>query len=531
MPPTDRLKLINGWTGHKESLGKRDPVRLFVPTEARASATSLVDLRTFCVAELLQRVLEREGRTIQTVANPAQADLVVGRLDSKSTGRAWLVTVAEPEGEYLPDTSTGEARYLMLTMPHASPVQWSAPTVAGAKAALGRLKDYLSRLGTARPPNPQDEGLASWRARFYDQLCDDLNTPRALTILWTMLQSELSAGAKYRLLGEFCTVFGLEETLGLPKRVHRPNPAPARPETSRDWNTKKPLKTRTGVEGESGKQLPAGAKGAKPVETAVPEGRRRIIQSREVRSHLNEPDRFDFTVSLIAFNNLPELRTTLESLLYYLPRSARSVEVVVVEMNGQPEIGDYLEMRAAQIANFRVVYAQQNLGEGAGRNVAFRQSRGRYLLLLDAGVKLTGDIFEKLWANLESQTTPALYGPFGLKIIREDNSPVSTEPLLLPAEKEPVEVEGLDGSVLVVPRRLIDEVGFMDEHFRFPYALDLDYSFGFRDKGFLVKALPDLASVVERPATGRPTYGLTSEQQDRQRQKNWLLFLRSWQLE
>jgi hypothetical protein len=38
--------------------------------------------------------------------------------------------------------------------------------------------------------------------------------------------------------------------------------------------------------------------------------------------------------------------------------------------------------------------------------------------------------------------------------------------------------------------------------------------------------------MVERPANfARPVYGLPEEQQERQRQKNWQLFKRSWQLE
>ncbi len=72
----------------------------------------------------------------------------------------------------------------------------------------------------------------------------------------------------------------------------------------------------------------------------------------------------------------------------------------------------------------------------------------------------------------------------------------------------------------------------MDEHFRFPYALGLDYSFSFKDKGFAVKVSPVLSRMLERPTDfARPVYGLSEEQQEKQRQKNWQLFLRSWQLE
>jgi hypothetical protein len=94
------------------------------------------------------------------------------------------------------------------------------------------------------------------------------------------------------------------------------------------------------------------------------------------------------------------------------------------------------------------------------------------------------------------------------------------------------EVEAFEGSVLCFRRSLIEDAGFMDEHFRFPYALGLDYSYSFKDKGFGLKVSPVLEKMVERPAGfARPAYGLPPEQQERQRQRNWQLFLRSWGLE
>jgi hypothetical protein len=37
--------------------------------------------------------------------------------------------------------------------------------------------------------------------------------------------------------------------------------------------------------------------------------------------------------------------------------------------------------------------------------------------------------------------------------------------------------------------------------------------------------------VAAPPGLSRPDYGLTADQQSRQRGKNWQLFLRSWQLD
>ena len=544
MPPNDRLKLSNGWTNRKDGLSQRDPLHIYGPT-LPPDPSRLADFRVFCVTELVRRLLSGQGRQLQMVEQPDRADLVVSLADDEVVGKVkatrgvWLrVTPAAGTNEVAigPD----EARYLMYSMPPAGVIQWNAGAVAGARAAFSRLRDYANRL-QAEAGNQEtktaEEGLSEWRSRFYDQLFDDLNTPRALAVLWTMLQSDLPDGAKFTLLAEFSRVFGLEKGLNLPasprslaassnSNGHTQMPGPPKPPplpaSTRDWQKQPKVRPVSGLEGKAGP--PPKSKAGLPPSEPPPE-RRRIIQSRDVRSHLNEPDRFDFTVSLVAYHNLPRLRTTVESLLYYVTRSSRSVEIVVAEMHGDDETADYLEVKAAQVANFRVIYARQNLGEAAGRNIAFRQGRGRFLLLVDAGLNFLGDIFERLWPVLTAHNDLALYSSAALTLERAGEQLTGFKG----AQAVPDTVEALAGSLLCLPRRAIEPVGFMDEHFRIPYALDLDYSFAFKDKGLSLRLLPPLTDLVEGLDGPRPLYDLTPEQAERQRQKNWQLFLRSWQ--
>lgn len=561
MAIAEKLKILNGRTGRKESLPDRDPLRLYTPLPPPLPGSDQPELspkdlnnpaalRVYYTADLLERVLVQEGRKVQFVAEPEQAEVLILETGSEQSKSSWLVAVLPPNvmgdvGNYTPL----EARYLSYSAPHASPIQWSAGALAGARAALGRLQDYHKRLTAAAKANPKltaDEELKSWRQRFYSQLYDDLNTPRAMAVLWTLLQSEVAPASQYSLLVEFCRALGLAAGLGLEAIQEKNQPSPngqtAHPLPGDAKSPKKPpIQPVTGYEG-GGVVKPKSAPPPKPAKAPAPpkatpassENRRRILTSRDVRSFLDEPDRFDFTVSLIAYNNLTELRPTVESLLHYIPRSSRSIQVVAVEMNGSDGAADYLEATAARYANFRVIYTRDNLGEAAGRNLAFRQGRGRYLLLLDAGLKLVGDLFEELYRRLsqEEAAKPALYGAYHLELLKQGGTIKSFAPATLTAtEGTSLEVEAVEGSLLCFRRSLVEEVGFMDEHFRLPYALDLDYSYAFRDKGYAVRVLPGLKNFIERPASFvRPTYGLPPEQQERQRQKNWQTFLRSWQL-
>jgi hypothetical protein len=93
-------------------------------------------------------------------------------------------------------------------------------------------------------------------------------------------------------------------------------------------------------------------------------------------------------------------------------------------------------------------------------------------------------------------------------------------------KQELINGEALDGFMLVWRRKLANEVGLLDEHFRHPYALGIDYSYNFYDKDMRLVALPELLKVLDLPSNF-PTYGLDEA---RQKHKNWDLFRRSWNI-
>jgi GT2 family glycosyltransferase len=258
-----------------------------------------------------------------------------------------------------------------------------------------------------------------------------------------------------------------------------------------------------------------------------------------MRSLLEEPDKFDFTISVVAYNNLTATRQTIDSLLYYSTRTKQKVEVIVANLSSDPQLNQYLEGQLVHHHNFRVIYAnpERFLGEGAGRNLALRQGRGKYLLLLDSGLVLQNDLFEPLFNILQAANRPGLYGLYPLEIKRQDAKIVGSVPLTIKNSKPDqtlLEVEALEGAFLCFQRNLVDKVGFLDERFRYPFSLDLDYSFAFHDKELPVLALPTIANakLVQRttPTQQRPTYGLTPTDIEHQSQKNWQLFLKSWNL-
>ncbi len=527
-----KIKIYNARTKRKEFFPDSGAKKLRLysalpvpPTAARAK--DLVGLRLFCLVESLEKVLQAEGRILEIVEKPETAEVALVNDGFEGITAPLMIefgTTAElPIAEELESYSPGELRY-WLAFAHYRTLLTDTQALPSAAAAFERLQSYVLRYqtqgqtnGHSKPTSEHIE-LESWLTRFTEQLDDDLNLPRALTVCWTMLQSELSPSAKLLALAEFDKILGFGLGLNSTPITEKPG--------------KNPITTR---EGGGNFPQPNRPKNPNPkintTKTSSTEARPRITNSRNIRSFLNEPDKVDFTVSLVSKNNLAELRPTIESVLNFGLKSKQKIEIVAVDLASSPDTIAYLETVAHNYRNFRAIYAE-DLGEAAARNLAFKQGRGHWLLLLDAGLVIKGDIFGELFNIIEANDKPTLYGLYPLELVRENQKLEGFKPLTVAANETQSPVEALEGGLLCLRRGLIEEVGFMDERFRYPYALDLDYSQSFHDKGYSTIALPALTRLVERnrPVTERPNYGLSPEDQLRQRQKNWQHHLKSWGL-
>lgn len=500
--------LLNSVFGRREPLPDRDVIFLYL--DVNEDDNSVLAQRIRLTAQLLTRLLKHEAQTVRQVSTPEESQLAIS--GGRPAGTKFVLKVAqtiEVDSPAPGSFTKAEAEYLLLSAPHSLGVQWSSGALEGARAALGRLKEYLARV---KPENPQSASnqAKKWRNDFYGQLQDDLNTPRALAVLWTMLQSELSNSDKYALLTDFCQTLGLGKALG----IEEPKPAQAA--------------NRQATPAKNAKQAAPAKPGKDKKEKPGQNERRQVASSREVWSRQNEADRYDFAVSIIGYAELAPLKATLDSILHYVTRSSLKIEVIAADMNQSEDISGYLEFMSQTYANFHTVFCKENLGEAAGRNIALRYSRAKYILAVETGLTFSGDVFAALEQLVETETEITLYGITALQVVKKgiEVSGYQTQKLAEEAD-EPIEVEALSENFLVIPRRALEEVGFMDEGFKQPYALGLDYSYNFRDKGYKVKAVAQLGKLV-KPAVKPAPPQLAADQLEKQQQKNWKLFLQSW---
>jgi len=93
-------------------------------------------------------------------------------------------------------------RYMCLTTQYRMPLSFSQEALVSAKNSYNRLKNIIAEI--------KDDGKTNekYLNQFKKALEDDLNTPQALAVLWTMLRDEKASG-KINTIKEMDKVFGL----------------------------------------------------------------------------------------------------------------------------------------------------------------------------------------------------------------------------------------------------------------------------------------------------------------------------------
>src|SRR5579859_2946763 len=128
------------------------------------------------------------------------------------------------------------------------------------------------------------------------------------------------------------------------------------------------------------------------------DGKEAFRTARQLPSLLDEADRCTFSINLLAQNNGDQIRRCVESILRYA--DAANIEIILVDNGSQDGLDLWAQTLQQQEPRLHLLRATRPMGVAEARNVGLKQSRGRYILLLDASVELTGDIFTPLEKTL-----------------------------------------------------------------------------------------------------------------------------------
>jgi GT2 family glycosyltransferase len=233
--------------------------------------------------------------------------------------------------------------------------------------------------------------------------------------------------------------------------------------------------------------------------------------ARQLPSLLDEADHCTFSVNILAQNSLSATRRCVESVLRFAGDA--NIEIILVDNASLDGLDAWVEEVRQQEPRLHILRTTRVMGNAEARNVGLKRSRGRYILLLDNSIELTGDIFSPLEKTLNEQNV-GLTGPRGLR----------SDDLRHFEDSSEQEVEAIDGSCLAFPRQLLKQTGLLDERFRFPQFMDIDFSFAVRDTGKRALRSPQL------PITSHPTPAgdFSDAEYTRLTRRNFYRYLDKW---
>ncbi len=234
--------------------------------------------------------------------------------------------------------------------------------------------------------------------------------------------------------------------------------------------------------------------------------------ARQVPSLLDEVDRCEFSVSILANSNFEETKRCIESVMRWM--GTYEVEILLVNNKSSEELDAWFRELQSKDSRLHLLSTSRHLGEAEARNVSLKQSRGKYILLLDSSVELTGDVFSPIGQILADKSI----GITGFRGLR-------SEDLHHFEESSDAEVEVIDELCMAFERKLLRKIGLFDESYRFPYYMVIDFNFAVRDSGVRAVVTPNLP-IQSYPSLQDAT--LSDAERTRLKKRNFYRFLDKW---
>lgn len=233
----------------------------------------------------------------------------------------------------------------------------------------------------------------------------------------------------------------------------------------------------------------------------------------------------DISVIILSYNTkdltLACLRALLDSNL-----EKSTMEVILVD-NASTD-GTVQEVRAV-FPSVTCVVNTTNVGFARGNNVGIRRAKGRYILLLNSDTEVDKDAIRTVLHFMEDHPRagvataklvlgdgtidpachrgfPTPWAAFTYFTKLETLFPHSTlfgqYHMGYKTMNVPHEVDAVSGAFLMVRKKVVDEVGLLDEDF-FMYGEDLDWAYRIKELGWEVWFDPDARVLHHKKKSGR----------------------------
>jgi hypothetical protein len=189
-----------------------------------------------------------------------------------------------------------------------------------------------------------------------------------------------------------------------------------------------------------------------------------------------------------------------------------NLEVIVVDNGSSDGTSSLISEKFPRV---RIIRSERNLGYAAGNNLGIRNARGSYIILLNDDTMVEPQFITRLVEAMEIEPRAALgsckiYGMKGKRLQYAGGFIGNMGyPLMRGFGEEDkgqynnvTEVEWASGACMIIRRKLLDEIGYLDDSFYFYYE-DTDLSFRARKAGYKVIYIPTAVIRHQGAATTR----------------------------
>lgn len=218
----------------------------------------------------------------------------------------------------------------------------------------------------------------------------------------------------------------------------------------------------------------------------------------------------ELSVIVVSYNTKKLLENCLRSIFRFT--KGISFEVIVVDNASDDESVDMVKKKFPQA---KLILNRQNAGFAKGNNQGIRIAKGKYIFLLNSDAYLIENSFEKLLKNIKSRSKLGAIAPQLLNVDKSNQQSVGYFPHLpqvfywmsfiddLPGGailkpyhidhdsfyKNGQEVDWATAAALLVPKKIIEKVGSLDQHI-FMYGEEVEWCYRIKKAGFKIYFTP-----------------------------------------
>jgi len=239
------------------------------------------------------------------------------------------------------------------------------------------------------------------------------------------------------------------------------------------------------------------------------------------------------SIIVLTFNQLVDTQQCVESLLRYTAYG--NYEIIFVDNGSTDATREYLQGLQAKHGNITVILNDKNLGFAKANNQGMRVATGDYILLLNNDVVLAEGWLERMICCLESDPSIGVVGPVtnhavGQQVVdmpgRHDEPGIRKFAYIQAMRNAGVwfETHRIIGFCMLVRKRVIEQIGMLDERFGPGGFEDYDFCLRIHQAGYRIV----IASDVFVYHKGGQGYHRNNLDYDKLRRQNVRIFIDKW---